>query len=132
MDSDRNAQEKSAEFSKENSFIEQAAEDYQGKVSNLLDHWLTQIFMLIVTVYALIGEDLRLLYFKQEADLFFMNSNIATLVIFSLEIILSCFAKKKYFNSFFFWLDIISTISIITDIEPVWAAIVGDTLSAEN
>jgi hypothetical protein len=88
--------------------------------------------MLIITIYALIGEDLRLLYFRQESDTTFMNLNIATLSIFSLEICLSCFAKKDYFNSFFFWLDIISTVSIVTDIEPVWAAIVGDTLSSEN
>ena len=61
-----------------------------------------------------------------------MYLNIVTMSIFSIELVLNCYARKDYFNSFFFWLDLISTLSVLTDIEPVWSAIIGDNLSAEN
>lgn len=36
--------------------------------------------------------------------------------MFSIEIILSVLTKEGYFLSFFFWLDTISTISLLLDI----------------
>lgn len=36
--------------------------------------------------------------------------------MFSIEIILSVLVKEGYFLSFFFWLDTISTISLLLDI----------------
>ena len=88
--------------------------------------------MLIVTVYALCGEDARLMFWDLEADETFMYLNIASLVIFSVELVLACYSKKDYFNSFFFWLDIISTLSIVTDIEPIWAAMTSAGDSTEG
>jgi len=40
-------------------------------------------------------------------------------VAFSLfvgEILVACYVRKGYFNSFFFWLDVLSTASMIFDI----------------
>lgn len=88
--------------------------------------------MLFVTVYALCGEDVRLLFFGIDADDIFMYLNIASLAIFSVELVLACFSKKGYFGSFFFWLDIVSTLSILTDIEPVWAAVTNTGDSTEG
>lgn len=90
-----------------------------------VEHSCTQIFVLLVTFYALFGDDIRLLSFGKEADDVFMYLNIIAMAVFGIEIVLSCYSKPDYFNSFFFWLDLISTISIITDIEPVWDAITG-------
>jgi hypothetical protein len=81
--------------------------------------------MLLVTVYALCGEDLKLLFFPPEDDLVFMWLNVVALIIFSVELVLTAYAKKDYFGSLIFWLDIISTISILTDIEPVWSLFVA-------
>ena len=39
---------------------------------------------------------------------------------------MASFAKEDYFNGFYFWLDIISTVSIITDIGWVMEGILGD------
>lgn len=101
-------------------------------VEKFLDHLVTQVIIILVTIYALTGEDFRLLFFGIEADNIFMYLNIVTFIIFSLELVFACFSKKEYCNSFFFWLDFISALSILTDIEPVWAAIVGEANSAEN
>lgn len=77
------------------------------------------------TIYALFGDDLRLYFFTKDSDGVFLAFNIITLCLFSLEIILSSIGVKSYFGNFFFWLDFVSTVSIITDIEPLWNLLTG-------
>lgn len=81
--------------------------------------------MFLVTLYALIGDDVKLLSFTKYADDVFMWLNIGAIIMFSIELILSSIGTKEYFGSFFFWLDLISTLSILTDIEPLWDRIIG-------
>lgn len=81
--------------------------------------------MFLVTLYALIGDDIKLISFDKSADEVFMWLNIAAIILFTIELILSSIGTEKYFGSFFFWLDLISTISILTDIEPLWIRIIG-------
>lgn len=81
--------------------------------------------MTVITIYALIGDDLRLLIWEKDADVTFMVLTVISLILFSLEIILACIAKPDYFNSFFFWLDFLSTVSIITDIKPAMDFLFG-------
>ena len=81
--------------------------------------------MFLFTLYALIGDDIRLLNFSKESDSAFMVLNILTFILFMIELILSSISVPDYFGSFFFWLDLISTISLIADIDPIWSAITG-------
>ena len=80
--------------------------------------------MTIVTLYALIGDDLKLIYAPKANDIVFTNLTIVSLFLFTLELSLSSFGYENYLNSFFFWLDLVSTASLITDIEPImdWLA----------
>lgn len=73
----------------------------------------------------MLGDDIRLLLLTKESDPIFLVLNIITLTLFSLELIVSSICVNGYFGNFFFWLDFISTISIVTDIEPVWNALIG-------
>ena len=50
---------------------------------------------------------------------------LACLVFFTLELVLASIAKKDYFLGFYFWLDIISTLSLIPDIGWFWDPIIG-------
>jgi len=54
-----------------------------------------------------------------------MGLNCVSLFIFMLEIIMSSIAIKGYFFKFYFWLDLIATISLISDITWIWYPIVG-------
>lgn len=81
--------------------------------------------MAIVTVYALIGDDIRLISTTIEADNTFTALTSISLFLFVVELVLASVGKDDYFNSFFFWLDLVSTISLITDIKPVWDVIMG-------
>ena len=45
---------------------------------------------------------------------------------FTLEIVMASLVKEDYFLGFYFWLDIISTISLIPDIGWIWDPIIGN------
>ena len=42
--------------------------------------------------------------------------NIIAMIAFSLEIFIASLCKNDYFNGFFFWLDVVSTFSLLLDI----------------
>lgn len=76
--------------------------------------------MTLVTIYALLGDDLKLLTTTIEADDYFTVATSISLILFLIELVLASIGKEGYFNSFFFWLDLVSTLSLVTDIEPIW------------
>jgi len=61
---------------------------------------------------------------KAYDDIFYSLSTFA-LFFYLLEIILSSLVLSKYFGGFYFWLDLLSTISLIFDIGWLWDIIVG-------
>ena len=73
----------------------------------------------IVTTFALFGDDIRILAFtgRGPADFVFSILNIVGMGIFTFEIAGLCWVKKDYFNGFYFWLDVVSTASMIFDIK---------------
>lgn len=81
--------------------------------------------MAIVTIYALFGDDVRIAFYSKTADDTFFTLTFISLILFSIEITLNSIATPDYFNSFYFWLDLVSTISLITDIGWIWDSIVG-------
>lgn len=87
-----------------------------------LDRVWFQVVMFILTIYALIGDDIRLAGFGQPEDVFFNVITIVALLLFSAELVGSCIAKDDYFLGFFFWLDLIATASLILDITWVYSA----------
>lgn len=81
--------------------------------------------MTIITVYSLFGDDVRLLAFDVRADTTFNILTAISFVAFSLEIVLACIAKEDYWLGFYFWLDLVSTVSLITDIGWIMDAMMG-------
>ncbi len=69
-----------------------------------------------MTVYSLVGDDIRTVGFNKNEDLGFDGINIGLMIIFGVEILLSSIALDNYFLSFFFFLDIISSASLILDV----------------
>lgn len=88
--------------------------------------------MSIITLYALFGDDIRVVTTSKDSDSIFWGLSSFSLVAFSIEIILCSISqvlisiqflisslfimKPGYFLGFFFWLDIMSTFSLILDI----------------
>jgi len=82
-------------------------------------------FTTLLTIYALIGDDLRLICTQRDADPIFDVVVILCLVVFTIECILSCIGKDDYSLSFFFWLDVVSTGSLILDLSYVSEGLQG-------
>jgi len=106
--------------------------------------------MLVLTVFALFGEDLRVLAFPSSADDGFNAVASFTFFAFVFDLLLASFSRtsrstkdaatasgnalqekfgiKGYFLSFFFWLDFVAALSIVTEIPWIWSLIVGRSL----
>src|SRR3569833_560007 len=98
-------------------------------MEKFLNHWTTTVFMTLVTIYALFGDDFRQLFFSKQADNAFYICTIIAMSFFMLEIILASISKEGYFLGFYFWLDLIATVSLIFDIGWFWDAILGTSSS---
>ena len=82
--------------------------------------------MTLITIYALYFDDIRILFFPKTADDIFNAITLLVMICFTLEIFIASYAKPDYMFTFFFYLDIVSTISMIPDCGWIWDAIVGD------
>jgi class 3 adenylate cyclase len=80
---------------------------------------------MFLTIWALIGEDIKLMTTSKDLDDTFMIITFVMMGIFTAEIVMASLAKDDYYLSFFFWLDIISTLSLILDIPAVSEYIMG-------
>lgn len=80
--------------------------------------WTT--FISTLTVYALFGDDLRIALFAKKFDNFFYSLSFIALLAFTTELIIFTAAKPHYFRSFYFWLDILATVTMVSDIGFIW------------
>ena len=77
--------------------------------------------MTVLTLYALFGDDAKLCLADSTADDAFVVAAIMCIIFFGVEIVLQCFAYAWYFRGFYFWVDLASTLSILTEIPAVMA-----------
>lgn len=72
--------------------------------------------MTFVTFYALFADDFRMLALPKEADTGMDVLTCLAMFLFTLELVLGILAVENYFCSFYFWVDLISLLSMIPDI----------------
>lgn len=92
--------------------------------------------MTVVTIFALFGDDIKYMIATgetkhyQDTDDVFNTITVICMSIYTVEIILQCVADRRedepetlkthfiwrYFSSFYFWLDVLSTASMLLDI----------------
>ena len=90
-----------------------------------LNHWILQTAMLVLVIYALFADDLKMAAFPKSADDAFNALTLIVLIAFSVEIILNIISQENYLFSFYFWLDAVATLTLLTDITWIWDGIVG-------
>ncbi|RHY28479.1 hypothetical protein DYB32_005943 [Aphanomyces invadans] len=98
---------------------------WQRRAMTILESNVFSGLMNIITIYCLFGDDLRVVYGSKSTDLGFYVVAFVFFCLFCIEFLLSCFAKPFYLASFYFYLDIIATVSLIPDIGFIWDLIVG-------
>ena len=86
---------------------------WKKQLSAFLDSTPVLIITSLFTLFALFASDIKAAWLRIEVDTAFNVIQCMLLGFFGIEFILNCIAKQEYFLSFFFWLDLISTVSII-------------------
>jgi hypothetical protein len=91
--------------------------------------------MSLVTFYALFADDIKILLLPKSAD---TSMDIITLIfmfLYLIELIMGVLAVPNYLFSFYFWVDLVSTLSMLADvtfiINPVTDALGGSTSGAD-
>ena len=84
-----------------------------------LESFLLKLLINIFTIFALFADDFRVISLPKNADSFFDALIIFCIFLFIFEIVLSTIVKANYKFSFFFWLDLISTLTLIFDLQIV-------------
>jgi class 3 adenylate cyclase len=101
-------------------------------MEDFLESKKVTITMSIVTIYALFADDVKTLGFPKSADDAFSSLVVICLLLFALELVLSFSYKTNYKWSFYFWLDLVATLSLITDIGWIWDSLIGVSNSSSN
>jgi len=91
----------------------------QKQIKKLLQNIYCQIFITILALFSLFSDDIRQAATDASADPIFDGIHITLMVIFTIELVLSWISIEEYRFSFFFFLDLISTLSLVLDISMV-------------
>lgn len=82
----------------------------------LLQNIYFQIFITVLALFSLFSDDIRMAAFPASADFGFDIVHILLICVFLVEIVLNWIALEEYRFSFYFVLDLISSLSILLDI----------------
>ena len=86
----------------------------------MIEHPVTQIVMAIITLYSLFFDDIRIICLPKSVDDAFFGLTLFSFIAYCIEVVLASVAIDGYFNSFFFWLDVVSTITMLPDCGWIW------------
>ena len=81
--------------------------------------------MTFQTIIGLFSNDIQSAWLPRSVDAYIDIIQTIMLFFFTLEIVLTSVAHKEYINSFFFWLDICATVSLIQDISFIFNKILN-------
>lgn len=108
------------------------SESKNAVIEAFLDSKKVTITMSFVTIFALFADDVKTLGFVKSEDNTFSSLIVICLLLFLLELLLSFFYKPNYKWSFYFWLDLIATLSLLTDIGWIWDSLIGVSNSSSS
>jgi hypothetical protein len=94
----------------------QAFYKMRSKLEKIVNSNFFVIFFMILTFFIMFIADIQNCLLPSDSDNIINALQTTILVLLTIEIILTCLAKEGYINSFFFWLDLVSSLSIIQDI----------------
>ena len=92
------------------------------KTEKLLENYYWIGMMSFVTFYALFADDIRILLLPKEADTTMDILTIIAMTLYLIELVLGVLAIENYALSFYFWVDLVSLISMLPDISFLMVA----------
>ena len=86
----------------------------------------------IVLLYTLFSDDVRQTSFPASADLTFTYLTLICMIYYGIEIVVYSFVQKDYFLGYYFWLDLISTLTMAFDLVWITQYLTGGGKNAAN
>eukprot|EP00930_Biecheleria_cincta_P044930 TRINITY_DN30959_c0_g1_i1.p1 TRINITY_DN30959_c0_g1~~TRINITY_DN30959_c0_g1_i1.p1 ORF type:complete len:1024 (-),score=190.02 TRINITY_DN30959_c0_g1_i1:220-3291(-) len=93
----------------------------KAKSRSLCASWRFTALTCVLTIFALFGDDFRLAITHLRTDDLFNALTIISCIVFTIEVLAQSLGQEEYFLGFFFWLDLISTITLALDLTWVSA-----------
>lgn len=106
-------------------------EDYKEKISSFLKNPYYNIITSIISVYSIFSDDLKLIFFDKNVDAAFSIIAFVIFALFTLEIILESVSNEYYVFGIYFWIDTVSTLSLIMDVHWIINLIIRSGYSKE-
>jgi len=91
----------------------------------MFEHIIMQIFIILLSVFSLFHEDIKILSLPKTVDYPFHHVNEFIFFFFLTEFLVFLLSKKHFVGSFYFYLDIVSLISLIPEVHLIWDPILS-------
>jgi hypothetical protein len=91
----------------------------------ILEHSYTQTVLSLITVYVLFADDIKMITTTQDADPIFSIICISIMILFFIEFLISSIVVENYFLGFYFWLDLVSILSMVLDVHWFYLTLVN-------
>jgi hypothetical protein len=127
---------KRGETRKRSNIFEEGAEIKGRKrrfIDAILRSWTWTLLITILTFYTLFSDDVKVIFFNPTHGLYFDIANYICMAFFVLEIVLQAISDtKNYLFSFYFFLDVISTLTMILDLQYFSESTSGSGIDSLN
>lgn len=90
-------------------------------MERIINNKMFAVMISFLVVYKLIYPDIKMMWISKSFDWFSYSMSAFCMVVFATEMIMQCIVVEGYFLQFFFWVDFVSTITIIADIGWIWS-----------
>ena len=103
-------------------FDEMVKGSWRGNIIEFLDHNATQVVLIFALFFALFAADSFAAAHASDDDQKALEwTLVVVLLIFLTEFVLNCLSRADYILSFFFFMDVLGTLSIVADIPMIMA-----------
>lgn len=105
---------------------------FKLRIYKFIESTFVIIFMMVVTFWVLFADDIRQLTSDSEKDDYFYYVILVCFGLFVIEIILTFYSSRDYRWTFFFYLDVISTLTLLFDVAWISDAVFGQSSKVKN
>lgn len=81
--------------------------------------------MAIIMIFLMLADDIRLVAIPKRLDPVFMALYIVCFAFQIIDITFYCIAVSKYVFGFYFWIDSIAMLSLVSDFTWIWYPLTG-------
>jgi hypothetical protein len=100
--------------------------DLKGFITTILESNIELLIMAVFTCFALFGSDLKVIFLTPKDDDIFNGIYLFVLILFLLEFFCNWYVKPTYVMTFFFWLDLMSIMSMFLEIDWILNPLVDE------